>query len=137
MKITLQTGQTKLLKINKFGAMDGWQLQHEFGSFIRSKDKDLRMAYTMEILSYASIIQPNGDELPLQTNALVENHLQEWSNIKLVFEEVLRVNGIDPTTHAEDPKYWENAGASFAISFIATSTELLEPFLAQLTSDKG
>jgi len=68
-----------------------------------------------------------GMEIPLTTDALIDNHLQTWENIKAVFEEVLRLNGIDPKTHADKTHYWANAGAEMALAFIAEASKLMGP----------
>lgn len=119
-------GQAKRVIIGRFDALDGWDIQSRFRDFAASTDRAFKRAYTMEILSYATV-EFNGMKLPLSTGALIDNHLETWNNIELVFNTILRDNGIDPDTHADKPAYWENAGAEMAISFIAEATKLMGP----------
>lgn len=124
--ITLPSGEQRSIKIDLFKALDGWEIQNKFVDFAASTDKNFRREFTMEVLAYASVI--NGDrELPLSTDALIDNHLQSWQNVQSVFEEVLMQNGINPKTHAEKPNYWSDAGAEMAVSFIAEAAKLLGP----------
>lgn len=119
-------GKVKQIRIRHFDALDGWDIQSRFYDFAASTDKAYRRAYTMEILSYATVVF-EGRELPLKTDALIDNHLETWKNIELVFNEVLTFNGIDPHTHADQPSYWSKAGAQMAISFIAEASKLMGP----------
>lgn len=121
-------GVAKQVVIERFAALDGWDIQSRFRDFAASTDRVFKRAYTMEILSYAKV-HFEGLEYPLSTGALIDNHLETWINIELVFNEVLKFNGIDPTTHADKPAYWENAGAQMAISFIAEASKLMGPAL--------
>ena len=77
-------------------------------------------------------MQTDGGDLPLSTDALINNHLGSWENVRDVFEEILRQNGIDPKTHADNPNYWAKAGAEMATSFIAATSDLLGPALSML-----
>jgi hypothetical protein len=126
----------KVISIGKFPAMDGWDLQEQFVRFAASTDRDFRRAYTLEVLSYAKVLQDGGGELPLATDALIDNHLGSWENVKEVFEEVLRQNGINPATHADRPTYWSDAGAQMATSFIASASELLGPALEMINKQR-
>ncbi len=124
--IKLPSGETKNIKISMFAALDGWDIQAKFIEFAASTDRAMRREFTMEVLSYAKAM--SGDmEIPLTTDALIDNHLQTWPNIEAVFEEVLRVNGIDPKTHADKTHYWANAGAEMALAFIAEASNLIGP----------
>ena len=124
--ITDPAGKTKEVRIKKFPAMDGWELQRDFLHFAASKDKAFRRAYTLEVLKYATVVNGNV-ELPLTTDALIDNHLCSWENVKLVFERVLTDNGIDPNTHALQTHFWADAGAEMAVAFIAETSRLLGP----------
>jgi hypothetical protein len=126
IEIISKSGQVKYIVVKHFGALEGWDIQSRFLEFAASRDPKLKRAYTMEILSYATVIFADR-ELPLSTDALIDNHLEDWTNIKLVFEEVLKHNGIDPDTHANQPHFWSNAGAEMAISFIAECSKLMGP----------
>ena len=123
-------GKQKLINLYKFAAMDGWDLQRRFLEFSESKDPFERRQYTMDILSYAKVrLQSN--ELPSSTDALIDNHLQTWENIKIVFEEILKYNGIDPVHHAEEDvkRYWSRAGEEMATSFLAEMSNLMGPII--------
>jgi len=132
IEITTPQGSIRTIAIEKFPAMDGWDIQERFIQFAASRDKDFRRAYTLEVLSYAKVVQTDGGNLPLSTDALINNHLGSWENVRDVFEEILRQNGIDPKSHADRPDYWSKAGAEMATSFIAATSELLGPALGML-----
>lgn len=125
-EIKTPSGETKFIRILKFAALDGWDIQAKFIEFAASTDREMRREFTMEVLSYAKVM--SGEmEIPLSTSALIDNHLQTWPNIEAVFEEVLMVNGIDPKTHADKTHYWANAGAEMALAFIAEASKLMGP----------
>ncbi len=137
MNIELQTPiGLKVIDIAKFPAMDGWDLQEQFVRFAASTDREYRRQYTLEVLSYATVLMEDGGRLPLSTDALINNHLGSWENVRDVFEEVLRQNGINPKTHADRPAYWSEAGAQMATSFIAATTELLGPAFEILSKQR-
>ena len=122
------SGKKKEFKINKFSALDGWDLQRQYTEFLASRDTHERTVYTMKILSYACVVI--GDEsVSLKTSALVENHLGDWRNVEAVFKAVLIENGIDPERHAERPDYWSNVGGEIASSFIAQAVQMIGPLL--------
>src|ERR1700758_122048 len=96
--INLPDGSSRQIKLSHFPAMDGWEIENKLLNFAASDDAAYRRAYTMRILGYATVVM--GDtELPLATDDLIDNHLRTWQNVKNVFEEVLRFNGIEPRTH--------------------------------------
>ena len=134
MNIELRTpqGQIKLIAIERFPAMDGWDIQEQFIQFAASRDKEFRRAYTLEVLRYAHVLQDDGGSLPLSTDALINNHLGSWENVRDVFEEILRQNGIDPETHADKPDYWAKAGSEMATSFIAAASNLMGPAMENI-----
>jgi hypothetical protein len=129
IEVVTPTGQIKSISLEHFPPMDGWEIQNNFVRFAASTDKDFRRAYTMEILSYAKVMLDNDKTLPLTTNALIDNHLCDWKNVQIVFEETLRYNGIEPTSHANKSAFWSEAGAEMAISFIAEASKLMGPAL--------
>jgi hypothetical protein len=130
MEITTSSGGKTIL-IRKFKALDGWEIQNNFISFAASREKEFRKRFTMEILSYATVSK-DGREIPLSTDALIDNHLESWPNVQAVFEGVLLANGIDPATHAERPDYWSNVGAEIATSFLASCGALIGPALENM-----
>ncbi len=127
IEIEVADGKRKI-KIEKMGAMEGWEIQRKYVEFAMSKDTSFRVAYTMEVLHFAKVVQ-SGNELPLSTSAMIENHLQSWINIKSVFEAVLIENGINPSTHAEKEHYWAQAGGEMAAAFIENTVQLIGPLL--------
>lgn len=129
MKITLPDGSKKNIDIKKMGAMEGWEIQRRFIEFAMSKDPAFRMQYTFEVLAFAAVKLDSGQEIPLSTGALIDNHLQCWENIRDVFNEVLRHNGIDPDNHADKPHYWALAGAEMATAFLGATIELMGPLM--------
>jgi hypothetical protein len=136
LEITNASGQKRLVKITRFAALDGWDIQQRFVDFAISRDKEFRKQFTLEIMRYSTVINGNV-EIPLVTDALVDNHLQSWQNVQLVFEAVLLDNGIDPKTHAERPHYWSNAGAEMAVSFIAEASKLFGPALEMIDRQRA
>lgn len=122
-------GKGREVKLSMFAALDGWEIQNKYVEFAMSSDKAFRREFTMEVLQYAHVILDSGQELPLSTDALIDNHLQTWENVHAVFRGVLLYNGINPDTHAEKPHYWANAGAEMAVSFIAECAKLMGPGL--------
>jgi hypothetical protein len=134
---TIETGNGKRdIEVRKFAAMDGWDIQAKFIEFATSSDRETRRAFTLEVLSYATV-HHNDSKLPLTTDALIDNHLGSWENVKKVFEEVLMANGIDPKTHADNPNYWQKAGAEMAVAFIAETTKLIGPALEMIQANNA
>lgn len=129
MKITHPSGAEKNIKIEKMGAMEGWEIQRRFIEFVLSKDPVFRTEYTMQVLSFAKVVVGSEQELPLSTGALIDNHLGNWENIKKVFDEVLISNGINPETHAEKEHYWAHAGGELAAAFVGSAIELIGPLM--------
>lgn len=127
-KITLPDGKEKSFIINHFKALDGWDIQSRFIDYVRSNDRELKRAFTIEILSYAEVVLEEVT-LPMQTAELIQNHLVTWENIKQIFEAVLLTNGIDPDSHAEKAAYWDTVGKELAIAFIAEASKLIGPAL--------
>ena len=122
----------KVIAIEKFAAMDGWDIQARFSRFAASTSAELRRDFTLEVLRYAKVVQSNGGTLPLTTDALISNHIGSWENIKLLFEEILSYNGIDPQKHAWTRQhYWVFAGSEMAAGFF---TALVEP-VAEIMKD--
>lgn len=131
IEILLPSGDVKNVVLSPMPALDGWDIQQRFIEFAASSDKELRRSYTLEVLSYAKVVV--GDrELPLATDALIDNHLGSWQNVQKVFESVLMHNGIDPKTHADQPHYWAKAGNEMATAFIAEVSLLLGPAFQNL-----
>jgi hypothetical protein len=121
-------GGKKEVEIGRFAALDGWEIQHKYKQFAINADKAFRRAFTMEVLSVCFVIV-NGNKIPLITDAVIDNHLESWPNIKTVFDATLRENGIDPETHADNPSYWAEVGNTMAIAFLAACNNLIEPAL--------
>lgn len=121
-------GTDKQIKIERFKALDGWDMQRRFREFAASTDAAFRRAFTLEVLAYAKVVTGTG-ELPLSTGALIDNHLGTWENVQAVFEAVLNDNGINPKTHADNHEYWTKVGGEIAIAFLAECSKLMGPAL--------
>lgn len=131
IEVPMNNGEVRIVQIDHFSAMEGWEIQHRFLEFAASTDKDIRRKYTFEVLAHAKIVL--GDrEIPLATDAVVDNHLQTWRNVQMVFEAVLEYNGIDPKTHADNPGYWVKAGDEMALAFIASMSGMMGPAMGEL-----
>lgn len=128
-KITLPDGTKRNILINHFPALVGWEIQEDYIAYVRSDNKELRKEFTIRVLSFAEVVLEEVN-LPLQTVAVIENHLVNWQNIKTIFEAVLRTNGIDPESHAEKSRYWDQVGQDLAVNFIAEASKLIGPALA-------
>lgn len=130
--ITHPDGSQVLVKLLDIDALDCWEIQRGYVDFCMTDDPKFRREFTMAVLQYAVVVLDE-IELPLKTDALVNNHLRTWNNLKEVFEGVLIKNGIDPETHAQKPNYWQNAGAEMAVSFIAEASKLMAPAIAMVS----
>ncbi len=128
----MPNGTMRQVAIDQFGAMDGWDIQERFVRFAASKDQKMRREYTMEVLKYARILTADGGHLPLTTDALIDNHLGSWENVRDVFEEILKQNGIEPQEHAHRANFWTDAGTEMATSFVAE----LSPIISNLVNPK-
>jgi hypothetical protein len=135
IEITTPKGEVKSIIINQFPALDGWDIQQRYVEFAASHDKELRKAYTLEVLGYAAVVMAADRSIPLTTSAMIDNHLCSWQNVQKVFEEVLWQNGIDPATHADNPTYWSKAGAEMATSFLAEVSQLMGPAFQLMNKD--
>jgi len=133
MNITLPNGETRQVTISHFPALDGWEIQHRFVEFAAATDRHSRREFTMEVLSYATI-KIGTNDMPLSTDALIDNHLRSWENIREVFEAVLSFNGIDPKTHANQPRHWAEVGEQMAVAFFAAASGLLGPALESINA---
>lgn len=130
MIIELKDGTKREIIISKMGAMEGWEIQRRFIEFAMSKDSQFRVEFTMEVLSFAKVKQLDSETLlPLATGAVIENHLQDWTNIEKVFNAVLIENDINPSTHAEKEHYWAQAGGELAAAFLQQTINLLGPLM--------
>lgn len=128
IEISNSKGQIKQVRIAKFTALEGWEIQRKFVDFASSTDNDYKKKFTMDILRYSAVVIEDR-ELPMITDALIDNHLETWQNVQVVFEQILLANGIDPATHATKPDYWTEAGEKMAAAFIAKTSEVLLPIL--------
>lgn len=133
IEITLPGGEKRQVNISHFPALDGWEIQHRFVEFAAASDRHSRREFTLEVLSYATV-KVGANDMPLSTDALIDNHLRSWENIAEVFEAVLMFNGIDPKTHANQPRYWAEVGEQMAVAFWSTASELLGPALASISA---
>lgn len=117
VQIVTPTGDVKTLQLFRFSALDGWNIQSRFREFAASHDSAVRKRYVLDVLQYCKVIIQDR-ELPLTTSALIDNHLGSAANIQDVFEEILKLNEIDPETHGREPSFWEKAGEEIAASFV-------------------
>jgi hypothetical protein len=118
-ELQMPTGEVKAISVAKLSAIDGWTLQEKFVRFALSDDAKFRRAFTFEVFSHAKVLQADGGSLPLSTDALIQNHIGSWENVRDLFESILVHNGIDPKTHGQRSHYWTTAGEQMAASFMA------------------
>lgn len=123
--IKLRDGSTRAIRISHFPAHDGWEIENKLIRFAASDDAAYRKAYTMRVLSYATVLVGD-NEFPFATDDIVDNHLQSWENVKLVFEEVLRYNGIEPKTHVIEFQNWDMVGAKIGEAMMVYVSKVYE-----------
>ncbi|QRE00390.1 hypothetical protein [Burkholderia phage BCSR52] len=126
-----------IVSLLDFPALIGWEMDREFMNFVASEDKDYCREFMFEVMKYAKVLK-DGAEFPLTTAALIENQLETWQNIKLVFNAVLRHNGIDPEGHLKDSvmwKYWDKVGERVAISAMAHMGAIADAVVSEKLPD--
>lgn len=125
IEIKLRDGSIRTVRISHFPAHDGWEIENQLIRFAASDDAKYRKAYTMRILSYATVLIGE-NEIPFTTDDVVDNHLQSWENVKLLFEEVLRYNGIEPRTHVIEFQNWDMVGAKIGEAMMTYVSKVYE-----------
>lgn len=140
IEITTPDGRNATAIVNRFPALEGWEIQNDFIRFSVSDDKEFKKQFTLRVLSYVVLHFSGDHKVQLKTSALIDNHLGTWENLRDVFNAVLSENGIDPETHAVNQvNLWaQKFGDNAAISFYAKASELLAPaFAAMIPSQKS
>ena len=128
MELILRDGSKRTVEMSYFPALEGWNIQRDYVKFRHTDDNEFRTQFTMRVLSYCKVM--NRDQsFPMTTDAIIDNHLGSWENIKKVFDAILLMNGINPDAHAEQPLYWEKVGSAIAIEFLAQCENLIGPAL--------
>ncbi len=128
--ITTSAG-TKQVKIERFPALDGYEISRAYRDYVMSKEPEFRRAFVRQILSYASV-----EETTLDTTKAIDNLLENWRNVEKIFLSVLQVNNVD--THLEEEKnnYWNSVGETLAAYFIAGSARLMLPLLQEAETNR-
>jgi hypothetical protein len=125
--IPTKTGD-RTITLSVFPALEGFELDRRYRvDYKLQADRYVRREYTLAVLSYASY----GDT-PLATPDAVDSALENWKNVEAVFHAVLNFNGVDLELAEEKARWFEYAGAELATTFIATTTNLMGPFLSTL-----
>jgi hypothetical protein len=139
MEIEITTPQgIKTIVIQKFPAMDGWDIESRFREFALSNDTKLRREYTLEVLKFAEVKLAENNSQKFTTSAMIDNHLCSWQNVRTVFETVLNHNGIDPQSYAETStmKYWEKVGETIGASMLAALSQMMGPMIEAVATEK-
>ncbi|CAK7192967.1 hypothetical protein COMNV_01177 [Commensalibacter sp. Nvir] len=115
--------------INKFPVCTGYFIEHNYKKFLSSDNDDFKEKFLFEVLSFAKVIDKGKQETSLSTKVLIDGHLGTWKNVATVFEAVLKFNDIHPEIAENQKEYWASVGEKLAVSFVANTTKLLEPFM--------
>jgi hypothetical protein len=127
--ITISTsqGETKRIKLNKFAAMDGWEIKRQTREYTESTDPKFRNYFTLIVLSYAAILGEGDSFIMLANSDIVNESLESWMNVEIVFDAVLAYNNIDHAFKEERNKQWKFAGEEMAASFLAATSYMMKP----------
>jgi hypothetical protein len=115
--------------LHYFSALDGWELKRKYREYLTTDDTQMRMAFTTVVLSYASL--PIGEqEVPLSSVPIVNEQLECWQNVEVVFHAVLNYNGISTDPAEIERLRWQVAGEELAKGFLASVNDLMGPAFA-------
>ena len=129
--ITISTSfGDRIILLSKMDAMSGWECGKNLIFYAQSREDGaaFRKDFTLKVISEASI-QDGESFTPLSSESLVNQHLESWLNVELVFNAVLKHNGFDPDLSEEKAKYWDFVGTSISASFLANAMRLMEPLM--------
>jgi hypothetical protein len=120
----------KKIAIQRFSALDGWDIHTHFTRFADSKERKDRRQYVFRVLSYARVLtNKKGVEIPLSTGALVDNHLYTAENVGKVFEAILSYNGMTPEQSAQLSDYKNTCANHMTTSFLTQCMGAIKQFV--------
>lgn len=127
------TGDEREYLIGKFPALPGIELVTRLGSAAAAVGRDPQPAIDLisRLLAYVAITGPNGEPLPLKTEALVNNHIPDWETGLQLVKEVAVYN----TSFFQNERTLASL-AGFARTFRLKNIETLMGSLERL-SPKG
>lgn len=132
MLVMMKDGSSRSIKLNMFGAMEGWHIKQMYQEVAMSpRDIEYREKFILTVLAKVDVII-NQKPMALTTMAMIDNHLQTWENVQEVLDEMLLFNGINPIHYEDHSKYWQQVGADMAISFVAAIQEVLSPAMQHM-----
>jgi hypothetical protein len=116
--------------------MDGWELKRQLREYIESNSPEFRNNFTLIILSYAQLIRED-TYTPLSTYEVVNDVLESWMNVEIVFNAVLDYNNIDYDLKVERNNQWHFAGEEMAAAFIAATSYMMQPAIEAFGDGRG
>jgi hypothetical protein len=127
ISVTTSAGD-RIVTLNVFPALEGFELDRRYRTDYKVQpDRHVRREYTLAVLSHAEC---NGASLATPDH--INASLESWKNVEAVFQAVLNFNGVDLELEEEKARWFEYAGSELAATFIATTTQLMGPFLTTL-----
>jgi len=122
------TAGDRAITLGTFPALEGFELDRRYRTDYKMQaDRHTRREYTLAVMAFASF-----EGKPLDTVEAIDDVLEVWRNVELIFHSVLAYNGVDLELLEERARWFEFAGAELATTFIATTTSLMGPFLSTL-----
>jgi hypothetical protein len=125
--ILTSEGEVRHIRLTKFAAMNGWDLKRQLREYTESTNPEFRNRFTLIVLSYASLVGEDDSLTQLSSTDVINDILESWMNVEIVFNAILGYNSIDYTFTVERNKQWQFAGEEMAAAFIAASAYLMKP----------
>ena len=96
IEVTLPDGTKteKAYTISKFPAVAGREIiaQYPVSGLPKLGDYDTNEKIMFKILSYVAITLPNGNSLPLNSKALIDNHVPDWEALARLEMKMMEYN---------------------------------------------
>jgi len=123
------------VRIERFPAMDGFDLRRRTQEHAETKDRAIRRDFTIEVLSFAVVIASDGEETRLNSAEVINSVCADWTVLEAVFFAVLERNRIDPTSAEFHMKCWQFAGGEMAERLVATLVRLSGPAVEAIVNN--
>lgn len=134
MQVTMNDGTFRTINLTYFGAMEGLKIRQLYREVISSpRDTKFLEDFVKNVMGHVTVTVGQ-KEIPLSTTAMIDNHLQSWTNIETVLNAQLSHNSIVPYFHEEHSSYWNKVGADMAVSFMASVQQLINPALQAMVA---
>lgn len=132
-------GELKVI-IDRFAAFDGLEFRKQLKDYHRIYDKAQRRAYMVEVMAYASVVNQSNEDgrsVPFNSITNINAYFDSWEPLELVFNQVLKFNGIDPEFVGDrDREEWEKAGFHVATSFLSSVNKYYAAINAGLVAEQ-